>query len=47
MNEKEKLKKYLRRFRLVLGKGLSAKNKFQATGSVALPVLTYSFGIVN
>ena len=47
-NEKEKLKKeYLRRVRLVLGTELSAKNKIQAIGSLAVPVLRYSFGIVN
>ena len=47
-NEKEKLKKeYLMRLRLVLGTELSAKNKIQATGSLAVPVLRYSFGIVN
>jgi len=39
-NEKEKLKKeYLRRLRLVLGTELSAKNKIQAVGSLAVPVL--------
>ena len=47
-NEKEKLKKeYLSRLRLVLGTELSAKNKIQAIGSLAVPVLSYSFGIVN
>ena len=47
-NVKEKLKKeYLRRLRLVLGTELSAKNKIQAIGSLAVPVLRYSFGIVN
>ena len=47
-NEKEKLKKeYLRRLRLVLGTELSAKNNIQATGSLAVPVLRYSFGIIN
>jgi hypothetical protein len=47
-NEKEKLKKeYLRRLRLVLGAELSAKNKIQAIGSLAVPVLEYSFGIIN
>ena len=47
-NEKEKLKKeYLRRLRLVLGTELSTKNKIQATGSLAIPVLKYSCGIVN
>ena len=39
-NEKEKLKKeYLRRLRLVLVTELSAKNKIQAIGSLAVPVL--------
>ena len=47
-NKKEKLKKeYLRRLRLVLGTELSAKNKIQAIGSLAVPVLRSSFGIVN
>ena len=47
-NEKEKLKKeYLRRLGLVLGTELSAKNKIQAIGSLAVPVLKYSFGIVT
>jgi len=30
-----------------LGRELSAKNKIQAIGSLAVPVLRYSFGIVN
>jgi len=47
-NEKEKLKKeYLRRLRLALSTELSAKNKIQATGSLALPVLRYHFGIIS
>ena len=47
-NEKEKLKKeYLRRLRLVLSTELSAKNKIQAIGSLAVPVLRYSFRIIN
>ena len=33
--------------RLVLGTELSAKNKIRAAGSLAVPVLRYSFGIVN
>ena len=46
--EKEKLKKeYLMRLRLVLGTELSAKNKIQAIGSLAVPVHRYSFGNVN
>jgi hypothetical protein len=45
-NEKEKLKnEYLRRLRLLLGTELSAKYKIQAIGSLAVPVLRYSFGI--
>ena len=35
----------MRRLRLVLGTELSAKNKIQAIGSLAVPVLKYSFGI--
>ena len=46
-NEKEKLKKECLRLSLVLGTELSAKNKIQATGSLAVPVLRYSFGIIN
>jgi hypothetical protein len=40
-NEKEKLKKeYLRRLRLAFGTELSAENKIQGIGSLAIPVLT-------
>jgi hypothetical protein len=47
-NEKEKLKKeYVRRLRLILNTELSAKNKMQAIGSLVVPVLRYSFGIIN
>jgi hypothetical protein len=47
-NEKEKLKKeYVRRLRLTLNTELGAKNKMQAIGSLAVPVLRYSFGIIN
>ena len=35
------------RLRLVLGTDLSAKNKIQGTGSLAVPVLRYSFGTAN
>ena len=38
---------YLRRLRLVLGTELSAKNKIQAIGSLAVTALRYTFGIVN
>jgi len=37
----------LRRLRLVLGTELSAKNKIQAIGSLVVPVLRYTFRIVN
>jgi hypothetical protein len=37
----------LRRLRLVFGTELSTKNKIQAIGSLAVPVLRYSFGIIN
>jgi hypothetical protein len=40
-------KEYLRRLRLVLGTELSAKNKIQAIGSLAVPVLKYSVRIIN
>ena len=33
--------------RLVLGTALNAKNKIQATRSLAVPVLRYSFGIIH
>jgi len=47
-NEKVKLKKeYLRRLRLVLSTELCAKYKLQAIGSLAVPVLRYSLGIIN
>jgi len=46
-NEKEKLKKEYLRLKLVLGTELNAKNKIQAIGSLAVPVLRYSFGIIN
>jgi hypothetical protein len=38
-NEKERLKEYIRRLRLILNTELSAKNKMQAVGSLAVPVL--------
>jgi hypothetical protein len=46
-NEKEKLKKeYVRRLRLISNTELKAKSKIQATGSLVVPVLKYSFGII-
>ena len=47
-SEKENLKKeHLRRLRLVLGTELSAKNKSQAIGSLAVSVLRHSFELLN
>jgi hypothetical protein len=44
----ERLKKeYIRRLRLILSTELSAKNKMQAIGSLAIPVPRYRFGIIN
>jgi hypothetical protein len=46
--EKDRLKKeYIRRLRLILSTETSAKSKMQATGSLTIPVLRYSFGIIN
>jgi hypothetical protein len=47
-NEKEKLQKeYLRRYRLVLDTKLSARKKIIPFGSLAVPLLTYIFGIIT
>jgi hypothetical protein len=46
--EKERLKKeYVRRLRLIMNTELRAKNKMQAGGSLVVPVLRYSFVIIN
>jgi hypothetical protein len=48
IEEKERLKKeYVRRLRLFINTELSIKNKLQPIGSLAVPVLRYSFGITN
>ena len=45
---KERLKKeYSRRLRMILKPELNARNKITAIGAVAVPVLRYSFGIIN
>jgi hypothetical protein len=45
---KERLKKeYTRGLRMVLKSELNAKNKIIAIGALAVPVLRYSFGIIN
>jgi hypothetical protein len=38
-NEKEKLKEYVRRLRLIFNTDLRAKNEMQAIGSLIVPVL--------
>jgi hypothetical protein len=45
---KEKLKKeYTRRLRVIVKSELNAKNKTTSIGALAVPVLRYSFGIIN
>jgi len=40
-------KKYTRRLRMILKSELHAKNKITAVGALAVPVLRYSFDIIN
>ena len=45
---KEILKQeYNRRLRMILKSELNARNKITAIGALAVPVLRYSFGIIN
>jgi len=45
---KERLKQeYSRRSRMILKSELNARNKITAIGALAVPVLRYSFGIIN
>ena len=45
---KEILKKeYSRRLRMILKSELNARSKITAIGALAVPVLRYSFGIIN
>jgi len=45
---KERMKtKYTRRLRMILKSVVNAKNKITATGALAVPVLKYSFRIIN
>jgi hypothetical protein len=47
-NEKEKLNKEdVKGLRLILNTELNAKNKVHTNGSLAAPVLRYSFRIIN
>jgi len=45
---KERLKQeYRRRLRMILKSEPKARNKITAIGGLAVPVLRYSFGIIN
>jgi hypothetical protein len=45
---KERLKQeYNRRVRMVLKSELNTRNKITAIGALAVPILRYSFGIIN
>ena len=45
---KERLKQeYSRSLRMILKSELNARNKIMAIGALAIPVLRYSFGIIN
>ena len=45
---KERLKQeYSRRLKIILKSELKARNKITAIGALAVPVLRYSFGIIN
>ena len=45
---KERLRKeYTRRLRMIMKFKVKAKNKTTVTGTLAVPVLRYSFGIIN
>ena len=45
---KERLKQeYRRRLRMILKSELNARNKITAIGALVVPVLRYSFGIIN
>ena len=45
---KERLKQeYSRRLRMILKSEINARNKITAIGALAVPVLRYSFGIIN
>ena len=44
---KEKIRKYYRRVRLILRTELNGRNKMEAINSLAVPVVQYSFGIID
>jgi len=46
--QRERLKQeYNRKLRMILKSELNARNKITAIGALAVPVLRYSFGIIN
>ena len=46
MKEKRR-KEYLRRVKLILRTELNGRNKIEAVNSLAVPVVQYSFGIID
>ena len=44
---KEKIRKEYRRVRLILRTELNGRNKMEAINSLAVPVVKYSFGIID
>jgi hypothetical protein len=45
---KERLKQeYRRRLRMIMKSELNARNKITAIGALAVPILRYSFGVIN
>jgi len=38
---------YSRRLRMILNSEMNARNKITANGALAVPVLRYTFGIIN
>jgi len=44
---KERLKEHNKRLRMLLKSDMNAKNKTAAIGPLAVPLLRYSFGIIN
>jgi hypothetical protein len=45
---KERLKEeFIRRLRMILKSKFNAKNKITAIGALAVPLLRYSFGVIN
>ena len=45
--EKRLKQEYSKRLRVILKSDLKTRNKITAIGALAVPVLRYSFGIIN